>query len=363
LRQQKAESKISHTITYVIKKGRKPFFYYIFKTRLLLKRKSERQDMLYILSFMNQLKHLLYVVTVFLLSISGANAQLFLEDLSLYPDQFVTKKIHDNPDINQYYPFIDGRGNYPNLSNQKEFPKKVALISFYIWNNEIVVTNKSANEFWRGSNWTASMDGNKLSSALISYSLESITKRFDSLGTKLISPGDFTAAQREAYDSLRINYVSSYRRKISDSVNYQSCSAISYKFIKLPNQKLDYIFANSLAELARVLEVDAVLLVQNDVTFAGTLGLINTITMNMYGFNPVSVSSDAVQGKKRSAKLNEFLLYSSIELDLEAIISQYDESGELKYENYIGYDRLLNLMIDQLYVSYLERTKITPKKS
>lgn len=311
---------------------------------------------------MNQLKNILSP-TLFLLFTISASAQLFLEDLSLYPDQFVIKKIHDNPDISQYYPFIDGHGNYPNLSVQKEFPKKIALISFYVWNNDIVSTNKSASEFWQGSNWTASNTGNKLASSLISYSIESVTKRFDSLGTKLISPNDFTPAQHAAYDTVKVKYLNSYRKKISDSTNYQSCSAISYKFIKLPNQKLDYVFANSLAELAQVLEVDAVLIIQNHVTFAGTLGLINTVTMNMYGRNPVPASNGAVTAKKKSAKVHEFLLYCSMELDLEAIISQYDEKGELKYENYIGYDRLLDLMIDQLYLSYMERTRISPKKS
>ncbi len=312
---------------------------------------------------MNALKNIGLILTIFVLLHTSVQAQLFLEDLSLYPDAFISKKIHDNPDINQYYPFVDGRGNYPNLSTQKEFPKKVALISFYVWNNDIVLTNKSATEFWKGSNWVGSINGNKLASSLISYSIESTTKRFDSLGTKLISVSDFTEEQRMAYDSVKIEYASSYRRKISDSTDYQSCAAISHKFIKLPNQKLDYVFANSLTELAKALDVDAVLIIENQVSFSGTLGLINNITMSMYGFNPMANAGEVVETKKKSTKINDFLLYSSIELDLEAIISQYDENGELKYENYIGYDRLLDLMIDQLYLSYLERTKITPKKS
>jgi len=311
---------------------------------------------------MNRFKHatIIFLITQFA-AVFSAHAQLFLEDLVLYPDQFIAKKIHDNPDINQYYPFVDGHGNYPNLNAKQEFPKKIALISFYVWNNEIVTSNKTLKEFWEGSTWVDSIRGNKLASSLIGYSLESIVSRFDSLGVKIITPNTFTREQHLAYDSVQIHYLSSYRKKVADSISYELCSAVPFRFIKLPNQKLDYDFGNSFTELAKILNVDAVLIIENQVSYTGTLGLINTISMNMYGFNPMNPPAE--QNAKKGNRFNEFLLYTSIELDVDAIISQYNENKELKYENYIGYDRLLDLMIDQLYRSYVERTKILPKKS
>jgi hypothetical protein len=313
---------------------------------------------------MNRFKHVTIIFLIAQLAVTiTAQAQLFLEDLVLYPDQFIAKKIHDNPDINQYYPFVDGHGNYPNLNAKQEFPKKIALISFYVWNNEIVTSNKTLKEFWEGSTWVDSVRGNKLASSLIGYSLESIVSRFDSLGVKIITPNTFTPAQHKAYDSVQIHYLSSYRKKVPDSISYELCSAVPFRFIKLPNQKLDYDFANSFTDLAKILNVDAVLIIENQVAYTGTLGLINTISMNMYGFNPMNVDHSAEQNLKKGVRFNDFLLYTSIELDVEAIVSQYNEDKELKYENYIGYDRLLDLMIDQLYRSYQERTKILPKKS
>lgn len=312
---------------------------------------------------MNRFKYIIICALIQIASVSSANAQLFLEDLSLYPDQFIQKKIHDNPDINQYYPFIDGHGNYPNLNAQNQFPKKIALISFYVWNNELVATGKSVTDFWDGSYWIDSIRGNKLASSLIGYSLESIVHRFDSLGTKLIIPNSFTAEQLLAYDSITIQYMSSYRKKVPESISYDLCSAEPFRFIKLPNQKLDTDFSNSLKGLAKILNVDAVLIIENQVSYTGTLGLINTMTMNMYGVNPTQKAETTATAKKKSMKVNDFLLYTSIELDVQAIISQYNEQKELKYENYIGYDRLLNLMIDQLYNSYQARAKILPKKS
>jgi|GEM_PF-1801529 len=304
-------------------------------------------------------------VFAFLLFANNANAQVFLEDLSLYPDSYITKKIHDNPDINQYYPFVDGRGNYPNLNAQNNFPKKVALISFYVWNDQIVLTNKSVQEFWKGSSWIDSVRGNKLASSLLSYSIESVVKRFDSLGTKVITPSNFTAEQKKAYDSLQVRYSKSYRKNIPDSISYELCSSSSYRFIKMPNQKLDADFANSFEEIARVLGVDAVLLIENKMTYDGTLGVINNIYMNMYGFNPMGTNLPANSNAKASkaTKYNDFLLYASIELEVDAIISQYNANKELTYENYIGYDRLLDLMIDHMYTSYQARVKILPKKS
>lgn len=304
-------------------------------------------------------------VFVFFLFTNRSSAQIFLEDLSLYPDAYITKKIHDNPDINQYYPFVDGRGNYPNLNAQNNFPKKVALLSFYVWNDQIVLTNKSVGEFWKGSYWIDSVRGNKLASSLMSYSIESITKRFDSLGTKLITPSNFTSEQKQAYDSLQVRYSKSYRKKVSDTVSYELCSSSSFRFFKLPNQKLDANFANSFEEIARALNVDAVLFIENKMTYDGSLGIINNITMNMYGFNPMGTNVDAASNTKakKGVQYNDFLLYVSVEQEVDAIISQYNVNKELTYENYIGYDRLLNLMIDHLYNSYQARVNKSPRKS
>ncbi len=312
---------------------------------------------------MNHFKTTVFFIITQLAAVLSVNGQLFLEDLSLYPDQFIQKKIHENPDINEYYPFVDGHGNYPNLNAQSQFPKKVALISFYVWNNELVTTGKTVQDFWNGSYWIDSLRGNKLASSLIGYSLESIVHRFDSLGTVLITPSNFTPEQQLVYDSIQIHYLKSYRKKVPDSIQYDLCSAEPFRFIKLPAQKLDTDFSDSFKDLAKALNVDAVLIIENQVSYTGALGLINTISMNMYGFNPLKKEDGTAPALKKGLKFNEFLLYASIELDVEAIISQYNELKELKYENYIGYDRLLNLMIDQLYRSYQERSKILPKKS
>jgi hypothetical protein len=289
-------------------------------------------------------------------------AQVYIEDLNLYPDEYLQKKIHDSPDINQYYPFVNGYGNYPNLNAKPEFPKKIALISFYVWDPQIVIQQKTVEQFWAGSYWIDSIRGNKLASSLISYSLESMQERMDSLGSQLISPSDFTPAQLAAYDSIQIDYLKTYRKKVPENITYDLCSASPFKFIKMPSQKLDYKFANSLADLARILGVDAVLLVENQITYTGNLGLVNNIIMNLYGFNPVAKPTGTNVSTKKKYLYNDFLLYCSVEQEVAAIVSQYDINKELKYENYIGYDRLLDLMIDKIYTCYQERAKITPKK-
>ena len=289
-------------------------------------------------------------------------AQVYIEDLNLFPDEYLQKKIHDSPDINQYYPFSNGYGNYPNLNARSEFPEKIALISFYVWDPQIVVQQKTVEDFWAGSYWIDSVRGNKLASSLISYSLESLQERMDSLGSQLITPSDFTATQLTAYDSIQVDYLKTYRKKVPGNISYDLCSASPFKFIKMPTQKLDYAFANSLADLARILGVDAVLLVENQITYTGNLGLVNNIIMNLYGFNPVPKPTGTNAFVKKKYIYNDFLLYCSVEQEVAAIVSQYDINRELKYENYIGYDRLLDLMIDKVYTSYQERAKILPKK-
>ena len=84
--------------------------------------------------------------------------------------------------------------------------------------------------------------------------------------------------------------------------------------------------------------------------------------MNLYGFNPMGVDKSNENVKKNKIGYNNFQLYTSIELEIDAIVSQYNEAKELTYENYIGYDRLLDLMIDNMYIAYKKRTEIAPKK-
>lgn len=312
---------------------------------------------------MNQIKKIVILLITSVAFVNVTYGQDFLEDLSLYPDSYITKKIHDNPDINQYYPFIDGRGNHPNLNSKKDFPKKVALVSFYVWNDELVISKKTVEEFWANTSWIDSLRGNKLASSLNSYSIESIIHQFDSLGTELITPSNFSVEQKNTYDTFQVNYSKPYRKNVPEGIKYDLCSSSSYRFIKISKDKLDSDFANSFKDLAQLLNVDAVLLIENKISFDGKLGLINTITMNLYGFNPMGVE-ELVNTRKSNKKItyNDFLLYTSIELKVDAVISQYNEQVELTYENYIGYDRLLDLMIDRMFDAYKKRTEILPKK-
>ncbi|MBC7450321.1 MAG: hypothetical protein H7259_02415 [Cytophagales bacterium] len=294
---------------------------------------------------------------------SSLHAQLFLEDLNLYSDQILYKKIHDNPDINQYYPFVDGHGNYPDLNARKEFPKKIALISFYVWDEQLIEDKKSPTAFWNESTWI-NVDGeNRLSGELAKYSISSIQHRFDSLGSKVIIPEEFTAEQRKAYDSIQIHYISSYRKKVPDSIQYDLCSASQFRFIKLPVQKLDYKFSDDMALLAKALNVDAVLIVENQIKYNGVTGVLQKITLNMYGDNPIAKPSGDSSAHKKGHIYNEGLLYLSMEMEMESIFTQYDEKKQITYESYLGYDRLLMLMIDQFYINYEKRTLIAPKKS
>jgi len=301
-----------------------------------------------------------FQLAIVLITFSGS-AQVFLEDINLYPDQVLYKKAHDLPSINEYYPFIDGHGNYPNLSAQKAFPKKIALVSFYVWDNSLIEDAVSPQTLWHESSWIADHE-NRLANELAKYSVNAIEHRFDSLGSEVISPKDFTVAQKKVYDSLKIHYASSYRKRVPDSIQYDICAANQYRFIKIPSKPFDYEFSNDMALMAKLLGVDAVLVVENQVRYNGKTGIIQEMVMNLYGSNPVKRSS-ANSGKISNGNgYNDGLLYVSMVMDLEALFAQYDDTKLVTYENFLGVDRLIMLMSDQLYINYMERTKIEPKK-
>lgn len=303
-------------------------------------------------------------ILVFIIgSLAGpVQAQLYLEDFNLYPDEALYKRIHDNPDINEYYPFIDGHGHYPNLAEHKQFPKKIAIVSFYVWDNLLIEDKKSPAVLWSESSWIISDSSNRLANEFSKYSVGALKHRFDSLGSVVIVPADFTREQKATYDSMQIHYLSSYRKRIPDSIHYEECSSAQFRFIKMPVQKLDYKFSNDMALLAKVLNVDAVLIVENHVKYKnGVSAILQKIVVNMYGPNPVPTppASNRIKGKEHYAGM----LYVSMEMELEALFTQYDDTKYITYESYLEYDRIMMLITDQLYLAFVKRTEITPKKS
>jgi hypothetical protein len=300
----------------------------------------------------------LAILVLFSISV---HAQVFLEDINTYDDQLLYKKIHDVPPINEYYPFVDGHGNYPDLSSKKEFPKKIALVSFYVWDNNFIDDIKSPKMLWAESSWITTDNENRLANELSKYSVNAVEHRFDSLGIDVISPKDFTASQKRVYDSLQIHYATSYRKKVPDSIQYGICAASQYHFMKIPLKQFDYLFSDDMGNMAELLGVDAVLVIENQVEYDGRTGSIHEITMNLYGANPVKKSTTNTVKNSNGNGYNNGLLYLSMVMDIDAVFTQFDDTKLVTYENFIGIDKLMMLIVDQMYINYNARTKITPK--
>lgn len=284
-------------------------------------------------------------------------AQYYLEDINkYYVDEILYRKIHDFPELPLYYPFADGKGMHPNLNAIPTFSKKVALVSFYVWDNEMLETRVSPLKQWSGSTWIDDEGNNRLAGDLSRYCVPQMRTTFDSLGTILLTPDDFNEKQRAVYDSFLMKYKRSYRAKINDSISYDICASKDYKFIKTPLLNNDLIAATTLGELATALEVDAVLIIQNDVLFDGRYGILNNIHLYMYGPNPMA--TDSVPFNKKGYYNGQ--LYLQIKMELFGRVSQYEE-GQITYENYTGYDRMVRLMVNNLYREYRKRSKIAPK--
>lgn len=287
----------------------------------------------------------------------GVQAQYYLEDINTYyVDEILYRKIHDFPELPLYYPFVDGKGMYPNIQAVKTFPKKVALVSFYVWDNAMLETRVSPQKQWAGTAWFDEEGNNRLASDLSKYSVPRMRSTFDSIGTIFLTPADFNEAQKAVYDTFQMEYKKSYRARINDSISYDKTCSKDYRFIKTPLTYNDLIAANALGKLATDLGVDAVLIVQNDILFDGRYGIINNIHLFMYGPNPMKPDS----GSFNKEGYYDGQLFLQIKMELFGRISQYEE-GQLTYENYSGYDRMLRLMINEMYWDYRTRSKISPK--
>lgn len=280
-------------------------------------------------------------------------SQVYFDDLNRnFNESKFDNKIYDFPEIARYYPFSDGHGLHPDLSKLPSFPKKIALVSFNVWDNSLVLLNKSPEHFWTDKNWIHD-DENFVAFAMHHYGIDNIKYVFDSVGITVITPEEFDVNQQAIYNSFTINYSKNFRRNVSDSIQFDLCAAPGYKFIKNPVDETDESACEDLGLLAVALGVDAVLIIENDVISDARHGVLKKVKFSLYGENPnynLGIEKPNYKG----------LHYLTTTAMVNAKFFEHYKDDKI-FESYACYDKIIHSITKHMLVEFEVRKSIKSK--
>jgi len=294
------------------------------------------------------MKHYLFAIAVFLVAQNGF-AQESFTDLVNLPEKKLDKAIHIwgktewRPDT-KYGCSID-----PDLS-QKEI-KKVALVSFTI----------SISHIFTESHLTT--DGNKyFVNKLYDGSIQTLTETFKKNGIDLITKESMTEEQlailsgAQAKDKILGTSLDIKQAKLEstyENVEKKGASAgIAVEGYKnwTSNDQMPLSFdLNLFGTLAKALDVDAILFVNNIVTPESRVLTYNKTIISMFGVNPIA----KIEGKKYPGlSYLHGLPYGQTSINTEFEIATFKKKA-IQSENLDGYEKVVALLIDKM-VEYLK---------
>ena len=242
-----------------------------------------------------------------------------------------------------------GTGITPDLS-QKEI-KKVALVSF-----TISIPHVFSGEF------LTDVGNRYFVNKLYDSSIESLKQAFKSGGIELITAENMTEEQKavlygvEAKDKImgtsldmKQAKLESIYENVEEKGVTSGSAADGYKGWLIRDQLPLTWDLNLFAALADVMNVDAILFVNNNVTPESRRLTFNKTIMTMIGPNPIK----KVEGKKYPGLSYLYgLPYGQTSIGSDFEIATFKKK-KIDSENLEGYDKLLTILADKL-VEYLE---------
>ncbi len=193
--------------------------------------------------------------------------------------------------------FSAGHGVQPYFTRKEQLPKKIGLITFYIYDAGQTATTETGNWIYTRTTWVSEQEGNVLANKFLQASIGPLKKSFEQQGMQLLTI-------QEALDTKeKATY---YRQGISLELGKGLVGAIRQMTIALESGSKQMItgadgyrvFDVSAAwdwkrsielghGLAEALEVDAVLSVGLGIATDGNITALNHIKWALNGKNPI----------------------------------------------------------------------------
>ena len=254
-----------------------------------------------------------------------------------------------------------GRGPVPYYKGMGTPPKRVALVSFYVWDcgnkKESAYTMYGGNYTYRVKN-TRTIDVNAeatemLANELLDAGIGPLKSAFASVGMQLLTPEEFadTDEKKEAYANaqIKVGGVEKFVRWLQGQ-NWASTGVASgYRLIQLTNagdvKGNQFRLLNNgvgVADLAqtgghdfaKALGVDAIVILYNVVQGQKNAIRMRGAYMYMFGPNPVPDTGQSLYWRGHQ--------YSGVYLRMDAPFITTDKKGNLIEADYEGYAIVAN---------------------
>jgi hypothetical protein len=249
-----------------------------------------------------------------------------------------------------------GKGLVPYLKALGAPPKRVALVSFYIWDSG----NKKEKSYrFYGGDYVMQMDNtyrwavnaselDKLATELHAAAIGPLKEEFASVGMQLLTPAEYldTPARQEAYLSTKVEVGGSLMSFLQKgaAVEWQWGTPAGYRLIKLVTAgdargnnyglAAQGIGVGSLAntvghDLAKAIGVDAVVIMYNVVQGQPTSIRLRGSYAYMFGPNPVANSGQSMYYPGQQ--------YSGAYLRTDVDFVKTDKDGKAVEVDYLGF--------------------------
>ncbi|MDX2196719.1 MAG: hypothetical protein NW207_09900 [Cytophagales bacterium] len=293
------------------------------------------------------MKHIILIISLITTHI-GIHAQPLLQATANSPDKVLQSElmVYNNDTKGS---FEDGHGKKPYLKALGQPPKKVALLSFYLF-DPITSVNWDGRSFCMYSESNFTDEGhNKIANKFLDTSMAQLKEAFKTYGMELLTPAEYLTddAKREAYDKFANPHSGLPKFLVSDKKFKNASSPDGYRsfIIQYPD---DNKASEEFGKLAKTLEVDAVVIIGNDILCESKSFQINKLGIYMYGPNPVPKKDDATYTNKHGMGYHEGHMYVGFELDLGGSIFVKHKKGAITWQDYSGYDKLCGFLIKNI---------------
>jgi hypothetical protein len=249
----------------------------------------------------------------------------------------------------------DGSGVFPVMTKLEGVPKKVALVTFYVFDIGTVGTNMTGSEVYTTSITTKG--GNKFANSFFAEGIEPIKAAFKARGMEVLLPGQFLDTPEKRQQFFAFYPTLSKLTKLFESGRRigEMAAADDFHFMYLSDGR-DFKLSESMGDsLCKILGVDAVLSVINDVSTDGQYFSLGKVQMVMHGPNPVKRLPDHKYIGAFGAGYQSGLLYQATIMDINRLFMQKHPKKGIVYENYKGYDKIAGLMAKVLANNVADR--------
>jgi len=246
-----------------------------------------------------------------------------------------------------------GTGPVPYLHALGTPPKRVALISFYVWDAGNVRQSVYNTEFtWKFSKSVTSKGIERIASGLYDAGIKPLKESFASHGMTLLAPDEYldSAAKRTAYDSFKLEHgaLGSIMGFLQSKDRSVSFSAEGFRLLELPanagGKNKDFrmaaqggdgkLFQGLGHDLAETLSVDAVFIIYNVLQAESkSIEILDTYAY-MFGPNPVKNDKATLYWTGHQ--------YTGAHLPLGVTLMKLDKKGNEVENDFAGYAHVMS---------------------